>query len=276
LPTTLLLTDFTAATFRGVADGAMWTAAKPDVWGNPANSLTGGDGFYQGMTSSAATATLSAEALTISATVAPGDYMGYMFNFGPKCSNAGTTQGLKFDILAGSTLGGATLKVQMQQKSDFPSTASPSSRPGDCVPTSMETQWSECLSPTTTVVSSGTEPTVGTTELPWTGFAGGQPVATVDNTQLMAIQWQFECPSSSGTGGSGGGGAGGTGGGGAGGGGAGGAGGGGAGGGGAGGGGGGGAGGGGAGGGGAGGTGGSGGASSGCAVSLTIDNVSFY
>jgi hypothetical protein len=272
-----LLTDFTAATFRGVADGAMWTAAKADVWGNPANSLTGGDGFYQGQMASAATATLSAETLTISATVQAGDYMGYMFNFGPKCSNAGTTQGLKFDILEGSTLGGATLKVQMQQKSDFPSTASPASRPGDCVPMSADTQWNDCLSPATTVVTGPTEPTVGTTQLAWTGFAGGKPVATVDNTQLMAIQWQFECPASSGSGGAGGGGGGGAGGGGAGGGGAGGGGngGGGAGGGGAGGGGagGGGAGGGGNGGGGAGGTGGSG---SGCVVSLKLDNISFY
>jgi hypothetical protein len=258
LPTNLLLTDFSSATLKGVTDGTSWTTAKADLWGS-ATSLTGGDGFYQGQTSSAATATLSEEALTITATVAAGDYMGYMFNFGPKCSNAGTTQGLKFDILEGSTLGGAALKVQMQQKSDFPSTASPSSRPGDCMPDSADTQWSDCLSPSTSVVTAGQEPTVGPTELAWTAFSGGKPVDTVDNTQLMAIQWQFECPTASGSGGSGGGGAGGGG-----------AGGGGAGGGGNGGGG---AGGGGNGGGGAGGTGGSG---SGCVISLTIDNVTFY
>ncbi len=208
LPANLLLTDFSAATFKGVTDGMSWTAAKADLWGS-ATSLTGGDGFYQGNAASAATATLNTETLTLTATVQAGDYMGYMFNFGPKCSNAGTTQGLKFDILEGSTLGGAALKVQMQQKSDFPSTASPSSRPGDCVPMSMDTQWSDCLSPGTSVVTAGQGPTVGATSLLWTAFSGGAPVATVDNTQLMAIQWQFECPASSGAGGAGGGGAGG-------------------------------------------------------------------
>ncbi len=79
--------------------------------------------------------------------------MGYMFNFGPKCTNASATQGLKFDVLPGSTLGNATLKLQIQQRSDYPSTANPGTRPGDCVPTSVATQYNDCLSPATTLVS---------------------------------------------------------------------------------------------------------------------------
>jgi len=99
--------------------------------------------------------------------------------------------------------------VQMQQKSDYPSTANPGSRPGDCVPSSVATQYNDCLSPATTVVSSGTPIAPGTVKLPWTAFAGGVPVSAVDSGQLMAIQWQFECPPDggtivSGTGGSGG------------------------------------------------------------------------
>jgi len=121
-----------------------------------------------------------------------------MFNFGPACTNASATTGLKFDVLPDSTLGNATLKVQMQQKSDYPSTANPTGRPGDCVPSSKESQYQDCLSPVTTVVSSGSTLTSGTVQLPWTTFADGKPVSNVDPGQLMAIQWQFECPSTGG------------------------------------------------------------------------------
>jgi len=216
LPPNQLLTDFSAATLKGVTDGATWTAGKGELWGS-STSLTGGDVFYQGKAASAGRATLHGETLTITASIEPGDYMGYMFNFGPKCTNASTTQGLKFDIGPSSLLGGATLKVQMQQRSDFPSTASPGTRPGDCVPTSMATQYSDCLSPTTVVTPSGSAVVSGTNSLPWTSFSGGVPVSALNNTELMAIQWQFECPpeggsSLVGSGGAGGGGAGGGGG----------------------------------------------------------------
>lgn len=212
LPMSLLLTDFSPATFKA-ADNTSWKTSKADLWGS-SMSLTGGDVFYQGKAESAPTVTVHGQTLTISASVAAGDYAGYMFNFKPACTNASMTTGLKFDVLSDSTVGNATLKVQMQQKSDYPSTANPGSRPGDCVPTSASTQYQECLSPATTVVSSGSTITPGTVELPWTNFGGGAPVPTVDNGQLMAIQWQFECPPGGGTvlasGGSGGTGAGGS------------------------------------------------------------------
>jgi collagen type I alpha len=197
LPTSLLLTDFSPATFKGT-DGSSWKAGKTDLWGS-ASSLTGGDIFYQGKAGSAPKATLHGQTLTISATIEAGDYAGYMFNFGPKCTNASGTQGLQFDVLPDSTLGNSTLKVQMQQRSDYPSTANPSSRPGDCVPTSMATQYNDCLSPALTVSSSGSTLTSGTVQLPWTNFGGGAPVYAVDSGQLMAIQWQFECPPGGGT-----------------------------------------------------------------------------
>jgi hypothetical protein len=197
LPANLLLTDFSPTTFKG-ADGSTWKASKADLWGN-ANSLTGGDVFYQGTTASAPSVTLQGESLTITASVAAGDYAGYMFNFKPACTNASGTTGLRFDVLSDSTVGNATLKVQMQQKSDYPSTANPNSRPGDCVPSSVATQYTDCLSPGTTVVSSGTPIAPGTIELPWTTFAGGVPAPAIDSGQLMAIQWQFECPSDGGT-----------------------------------------------------------------------------
>jgi|GEM_PF-1651001 len=192
LPANMLLTDFSPATFKA-ADGTSWTTGKTELWGS-STTLSGGDVFYQGKAASAAKVTVHGQTLTITASVQPGDYMGYMFNFKPACTNASTTQGLKFDVGADSTLGNATLKVQMQQKSDYPSTANPSSRPGDCVPTSVDTQYNDCLSPAKTVAESGSTLAAGPVELPWTAFSGGQPVSTVDNTQLMAIQWQFECP----------------------------------------------------------------------------------
>lgn len=198
LPTSLLLSDFSPATFKGVTDGQSWSANRDTLWGGT-DSLTGGDIFYQGTAASAPTVTLHNETLTISATIAPGDYMGYMFNFGPKCSDARVTQGLAFDVVGTSTLGLATLKVQMQERSDYPSTANPTTRPGDCVPTSAANQWNDCLSPVTTVIGSGSEPSPGTLQLPWSGFSGGSPMSTLDNTQLMAIQWQFECPPTGGT-----------------------------------------------------------------------------
>jgi len=213
LPNNLLLTDFSPTTFKG-AENSTWTSSKADLWGN-ASSLTGGDVFYQGKAESAPSVTLHGETLTIKASVAAGDYAGYMFNFKPACTNASIANGLAFDVLSDSTVGNATLKVQLQQKSDYPSTANPNSRPGDCVPSSVATQYNDCLSPATTVVSSGTAITPGTVKLPWIAFAGGVPVSAVDSSQLMAIQWQFECPPDGGTvvsatGGSGGGGAGGS------------------------------------------------------------------
>ena len=197
LPMNWLLTDFSPATIKGVSEGSSWNTGHDTLWGS-STSLTGGDVFYRGKPESAAKVTLHGETLTITASIAPGDYTGYMFNFGPKCTNASSTQGLQFDVGTDSTLGEATLKVQMQQRSDYPSTANPGSRPGDCMPTSVDTQYSECLSPATTVVSSGSTLTTGTVELPWTSFAGGKPVDALNNTELMAIQWQFECPSTGG------------------------------------------------------------------------------
>ena len=198
LPTSLLLSDFSAATLKGVTDGQSWTTNKDTLWGGT-DSLTGGDIFYQGTAASAPKVTLHAETLTISATIAAGDYMGYMFNFAPRCTDARVTQGLSFDVLGDSTLGSATLKVQMQERSDYPSTANPATRPGDCVPSSAANEWNDCLSPVTTVINSGSEPSGGTLQLPWSGFSGGSPMSTLDSTQLMAIQWQFECPPSGGT-----------------------------------------------------------------------------
>ena len=198
LPANHLLTDFSPATLQGVTEGTSWTVGKQSLWGS-ATSLTGGDAFYQGKPGSAAKVTLHGETLTVTATIEAGDYMGYMFNFGPKCTNASATQGLQFDVLPGSTLGNATLKVQMQQKPDYPSTANPGTRPGDCVPTNPATQYNECLSPGYTVASSGSTLNTGTTQLPWSNFSGGAPMSTLDSGQLMAIQWQFECPPDGGT-----------------------------------------------------------------------------
>src|SRR6478609_7502500 len=197
LPANILHTDFSPATIKGVSDGTSCNSAKTSFWGS-STSLTGGDAFYQGQAASAPSVKLQGETLTITTSVAPGDYAGYMFNFGPACTNASATQGLKFDVLSGSTLGNATLKVQMQQKSDYPSTANPTGRPGDCVPSSMQSQYQDCLSPVNTVVSSGSTLSAGTVQLPWTTFADGKPVSNVDPGQLMAIQWQFECPSTGG------------------------------------------------------------------------------
>ena len=198
LPTSLLLTDFSPATLKGVVDGSSWSTSRVNLWGN-ASSLNGGDGFYQGTPASAPKVTLHDQTLTLSATIAAGDYVGYIFNFAPQCTNASVTQGLQFDVLPGSTLGNATLEVQMQQKSDYPSTANPSTRPGDCEPRSAATQYDDCFNPATTVASSGSTLNAGTTTLPWSSFGGGLPVSTLDNSQLMAIQWQFECPPDGGT-----------------------------------------------------------------------------
>jgi len=198
LPSNPLLTDFSPASFKAT-DGSSWTAGKADLWGSAPSTLTGGDEFYQGKRESAAKVTLHGQSLTVSATIAAGDYAGYTFNFKPACTNASSTQGLQFDVLEGSTLGNATLKVQMQQKSDYSSTANPGTRPGDCSPTNVETPNNDCSSPVFTVASSGASLSTGMTQLAWTSFAGGKPVATVDSSQLMAIQWQFECPPDGGT-----------------------------------------------------------------------------
>src|SRR6187402_553289 len=62
LPTSLLLTDFSPATLKGVVDGSSWSTSRVNLWGN-ASSLNGGDGFYQGTPASAPKVTLHDQTL---------------------------------------------------------------------------------------------------------------------------------------------------------------------------------------------------------------------
>lgn len=190
IPGNPLLTDFSSDYLTGVMDGDSWDSGHDSLWGS-SETLTGGDVFYTGGDSGGATltATLSSEELALDTSLPQGDYTGYMFSFGPACNDASGLDGMEFDI--SGSLGGATLKVQLQQVSNYPEGADPS-RPGSCTPESTETQWSDCLSPAA-VVAEGEDPS-GTISLAWSDFSGGAPVDEVLPSELMAIQWQFECP----------------------------------------------------------------------------------
>jgi len=161
-------------------------------WGK-ATAVTGGTFTYQ--KSDAEKPTLDTATnpggVNVTATVAVGAYTGWglYFKDPDKCFNVSQyTGGIRMTI--GGDLGGGQIFFQVQTNTNYP--ADTANNKGACID---PLQWNGgCANNTTSSLTIDATPT--TIDIPWTDLAGGMPVATVDTTQLLGIQWQVTCSGS--------------------------------------------------------------------------------
>jgi hypothetical protein len=183
-----LMTDFSEIT-----EGT--TMASSIAWGS--KGLTGGTFTYQQDTGDTPVGTVTGGALNIAATVAAGHYAGVGLYFGPNGgSDASAFSGFAFDI--SGSLGGATVDVQMQMTPDYPLKES---NKGTCdyvtAGYDSTSMWNYCTNPHVELSSILAELTTtpATVKVPWSLLIGGNPVPEIDPTQLLGIQFQFNCGS---------------------------------------------------------------------------------
>lgn len=184
-----LMTDFSE-----IAEGTQATTANPSLaWGDSSKGLTGGTFLYQQADADALTGTITNAALHLSGNIAANDYAGFGFYFGPnQGSDASKYSGFSF-TLSGS-LGNSTVDVQMQMTPDYPLHQS---NKGTCdYVTADAGMWVYCKNPhvsLSTLLPGGVTTAAQTVQVPWTSLTGGNPVSAIDPTQLLGIQFQFNC-----------------------------------------------------------------------------------
>lgn len=174
--------------FSEIAAGTTWTTGSKS-WGDSV-SLTGGTFHYQGTDVTPLTATITEEGgLRLQATIPANGYVGFGMWFGPSCSDASAFDGISFAI--GGDGGNTQIQVQVQMSRDYPIDAA--NNKGECEFTDEETKWSECTNNATTI--EGVNATQQEYQLGWEEFQGGTPITPLDPTELLGIQWQFNCGS---------------------------------------------------------------------------------
>lgn len=165
-----------------ITDFSSWAA--DGTWGDD-SSLTGGSFYYDGDSEDgdALTATVADEALTVTGDVE--EYAGFGLWFGP-CLDASEYSGISFTI--SGDLSDTQVEFQVQSSSNYP--ISTTDQKGEC-----DGDWSSgCVSNSYILDAEvGEEPV--TVEIPWSELVGGQPTAPIDSTEVLGIQWQFNCPS---------------------------------------------------------------------------------
>lgn len=174
--------DYTAVPNENITDFASWTSGGE--WQVDDMSLSGGSFEYTGETSTiTATHDAEEENMHIEATV--GDYAGFGLWFGP-CSDASAFEGIEFTI-SGTITNGGSLDFQVQTSKNYP--IDDSSKKGECEGTFSD----GCAFNTKSNVAVSETPEV--VQVPWSDLVGGQPESTLDPSELLGIQWQFNCPS---------------------------------------------------------------------------------
>jgi hypothetical protein len=83
-------------------------------------------------------------------------------------------------------LGDANLQMQLQTASNYP--ANTAHNMGECTYASEDTMWDECVSNRVDITGLSTG-----ARYAWNQFTGGIPIDPADPTELLALQWQFEC-----------------------------------------------------------------------------------
>jgi hypothetical protein len=191
VPASGKMTDF--SDFRGQdsqgrfgvnpADGTQVNAS----WG--AGGLTGGTFFYQQENADGVQATIANNALVLSASLAAYHYAGIGLYFTSNCGyDACAFKGISLSALGDS--GGAAVDLQLQMRPDYPID---STGRGTCDYVHADAaEWSYCNNPHVTEAA-GASDASQTLQFPWSGFAGGSPRSTVDCSQLLGIQVQFDC-----------------------------------------------------------------------------------
>ncbi len=161
------------------SDAGLLFGAGSDAWGSftyatsaptpPTLTLTpGGEGFQ-----------------VSGGSASPNDYEGVgLYYDSGSCLDVSTYAGIEFDF-AGD-LGGCTLNVGLTFSGDL----SPSS---DAVRGACQGSGSTCFGPVANETSAASAATasVPTVKVPFASMTGGEPVATVDPTRVVSLQWQL-------------------------------------------------------------------------------------
>lgn len=153
-------------------------------WGD-SQSLTGGCFAYDGDmddTVDILSSTLADESLNVTGDVVA--YAGFGFWFGP-CVDASQYSGITFTV--GGNLGDNQLQFQVQTSRNYP--VDDSNTKGEC-----SGSWgSGCDNNNFTYTEDmiGEEPIA--IDVMWADLTGGDPVDPLDPTELLGIQWQFNC-----------------------------------------------------------------------------------
>jgi hypothetical protein len=175
------ITDFTEATYDGVAD--------PNTWGDE-QSLTGETFEYTGPDTTLSYEA-SGDALNITASVAGDSYAGVGLAFGP-CTDARNFDGIQI-TLSGDLTAGGIFDVQLQQDGNYPLTESDDigSCPADDLITGDQGPWDVCRNNYFRAVGVNATEAI-TYVIPWSEFTNGAP-NTIDAQQLRGLQMQMGC-----------------------------------------------------------------------------------
>jgi hypothetical protein len=167
-------------------------------WGNmSAGDLTGGTHPYAAEGVAVLNRSLQGGMLKVTGSLPQGSYAGLVFWFGP-CVDLSTiadgTTGSGLRIVMGGSVGGATLKLQVQSETNYP--VDTANTKGSCMFTDCATRWDVCKPPTATIPTVPAAPdTAAPIELSWGAFTGGSPNDTTDGIGVVGLQFQWECPS---------------------------------------------------------------------------------
>jgi hypothetical protein len=191
VPVSGMMTDFSEQ-----AEGAIANVDNKDVKWGTSTSLTGGTFLYfpDGADADAPIGVIEAGTLHITATIAPNDYNGFGFYFGPNCgSDATAFAGISFDI--GGTITGAAVDVQVQMTPNYPLN---DNSKGTCdYEAAGAAKWDYCTNPHVSLAKLMADApfpeTLTTVQVPWAELVGGNPQDAIDATQLLGIQLQFNC-----------------------------------------------------------------------------------
>jgi hypothetical protein len=180
VPSAPTITDFSE-----FAVGTTWTTGSR-TWGT-SSTLTGNTFHYGGSGLVLTAAITSAGALKLTSTLSSGEYVGFGLAL-EGCFDASVWHGISASI-AGSVGSFGFLKVAVQTSKNTPLDITPGK--GECTFTSQSTEWTECGY--NSVAVSGVSATAKTFSYTWSKFTGGLPVDPVDPTEIVGIQFQFEC-----------------------------------------------------------------------------------
>jgi hypothetical protein len=175
-----LITDFSE-----FAPDASWTSgALP--WGDA--DLSGTTRHYGTSTVTLTASVTSGENLNLAATLPRYRFTGLALDF-DTCSDASDYAGIAV-TLQGS-VGVGQFYLQLETRRNMPN----DDPDGHCVYTSEASKWEDCGY--NYVAITDLTDTAKVYEFPWSQFTGGKPITPVDATELLGMQFQFECTTSS-------------------------------------------------------------------------------
>jgi hypothetical protein len=160
-----------------ITDFSIWDDGN---WGDPGTTLNGGSYKY-GAAGYSLQMVVQSAVLTVTGTVPADGYAGFGLWFAP-CVDASAYRGLSFRI--GGDAGGTLVVLQVQTSKNYP-TAEEDDR-GECTGT-----WDDGCANNEVVIDVPATP--ATVEVEWGELSGGEPEDTVTASELLGLQWQFNC-----------------------------------------------------------------------------------